>query len=170
MFKRFMCIMTTLALSLNLAVSFTPKLTSTASASRRLQLSQSRAEGDLNDFHCNKKQHSRRHAITTAIIYFSAIAPTVQAKVIGSGRCANGEGEGCDNLAEGNAYIQSLQKKSMENKEENQRVSLLLHCFYYIFKGNSEPHDLLLKFTRRDLTGSTLLILHEELPRCICCI
>mmetsp|Transcript_1912 Transcript_1912/g.4161 ORF Transcript_1912/g.4161 Transcript_1912/m.4161 type:complete len:141 (+) Transcript_1912:123-545(+) len=38
------------------------------------------------------------------------------------GKCANGEGEGCDSLAGGNEFIRSLQKKSSENREANQRV------------------------------------------------
>lgn len=40
------------------------------------------------------------------------------------GKCANGEGEGCDSLAEDNDLIRSLQKKSSENREENQREAL----------------------------------------------
>ena len=69
------------------------------------------------------KQGTRRHALFTAILSISTVASEAQAEVIGAGRCANGEGEGCDSLADGNAYIQSLQRKSSENKEENQRVS-----------------------------------------------
>mmetsp|Transcript_1913 Transcript_1913/g.4163 ORF Transcript_1913/g.4163 Transcript_1913/m.4163 type:complete len:183 (+) Transcript_1913:123-671(+) len=40
------------------------------------------------------------------------------------GKCANGEGEGCDSLAGGNEFIRSLQKKSSENREANQREAL----------------------------------------------
>ena len=68
------------------------------------------------------KQGTRRHALLTAFLSISTITSAAQAEVIGAGRCANGEGEGCDSLAEGNAYIQSLQRKSSENKAENQRV------------------------------------------------
>ena len=38
------------------------------------------------------------------------------------GKCANGEGEGCDSLADNNELIRSLQKKSAANRESNQRV------------------------------------------------
>lgn len=49
---------------------------------------------------------------------------TASASVIRSpGKCANGEGEGCDSLAEDNELIKSLQKKSSENREANQKVS-----------------------------------------------
>ena len=44
------------------------------------------------------------------------------ADVIHSAGCANGEGDACADLAEGNEFIQSLQKKSAQNKEANQRV------------------------------------------------
>ena len=44
------------------------------------------------------------------------------ADVIRSAGCANGEGDACADLAEGNEFIQSLQKKSAQNKEANQRV------------------------------------------------
>lgn len=79
----------------------------------------------------NKRQTSRREALTAALITFTTFASSAQAAVIGAGRCANGEGDGCDSLAEGNAYIQSLQKKSLENKEENQRVRLLMSWILY---------------------------------------
>lgn len=109
MFKQFLRIIIAVALSSNLAISFTPISSYTARISRQLQLSQSKAVGDvdvnscLHDFNCNNKQHTRRRAITTAIMSLtSTVTSTAQAKVIGSGRCANGEGEGCDDLAEGN--------------------------------------------------------------------
>ena len=38
------------------------------------------------------------------------------------GRCANGEGDGCADLAGDNELIKSLQQKSSENREANQRV------------------------------------------------
>ncbi len=38
------------------------------------------------------------------------------------GKCANGEGEGCDSLAGENEFIRSLQRRSSENREANQRV------------------------------------------------
>mmetsp|Transcript_20436 Transcript_20436/g.37518 ORF Transcript_20436/g.37518 Transcript_20436/m.37518 type:complete len:184 (+) Transcript_20436:50-601(+) len=59
------------------------------------------------------------------IISTAAAAAPANADVIRSpGKCANGEGEGCDSLAEDNELIQSLQKKSSENREANQREAL----------------------------------------------
>lgn len=115
----------------------------------------------------NKRQTSRREALTAALITFTTFASSAQAAVIGAGRCANGEGDGCDSLAEGNAYIQSLQKKSLENKEENKRVRLVhvLDLVYY-----SATLTNTFSFPSVLLTGGTVLILHEKLPGCICCI
>ena len=36
--------------------------------------------------------------------------------------CTQGIGEGCADLAEGNALIQALQEKSAANKERNEKV------------------------------------------------
>ncbi|KAL3804584.1 hypothetical protein ACHAWO_012259 [Cyclotella atomus] len=72
----------------------------------------------------DKRQTTRREALSAALVTLTTFTSSAQAAVIGAGRCANGEGDGCDSLAEGNAYIQSLQKKSLENKEENQREAL----------------------------------------------
>jgi hypothetical protein len=44
--------------------------------------------------------------------------------VLGSGRCASGEGEGCTDLAEGNDYIRSLQIKSAANKDMYAQVCI----------------------------------------------
>ncbi len=52
----------------------------------------------------------------------TASTTAANADVIRSAGCANGEGEACADLAEGNEFIQSLQKKSAQNKEANQRV------------------------------------------------
>ena len=42
--------------------------------------------------------------------------------VISSKYCAYGEGDGCDDLAEGNAYIKELQQRSAAKKEVIQKV------------------------------------------------
>jgi hypothetical protein len=52
----------------------------------------------------------------------AAIAPADADVLRSPGRCANGEGGGCDALSDGNEYIKSLQSKSRENREANQRV------------------------------------------------
>ncbi|EED88065.1 predicted protein [Thalassiosira pseudonana CCMP1335] len=74
---------------------------------------------------------NRRNALKrTANIFLSistasiAVTPANADVIRSPGRCANGEGDGCDSLAEGNAFIESLQKKSLENKEENQKEAL----------------------------------------------
>ena len=66
-------------------------------------------------------------------IISTAAADPANADVIRSpGKCANGEGEGCDSLAEDNELIQSLQKKSSENREANQRVGIIKGDFGFI--------------------------------------
>lgn len=52
----------------------------------------------------------------------TASTTAANADVIRSAGCANGEGDACADLADGNEFIQSLQKKSAQNKEANQRV------------------------------------------------
>ncbi|KAL7517319.1 hypothetical protein ACHAWX_002249, partial [Stephanocyclus meneghinianus] len=83
--------------------------------------------------HIDNKSRSvttRRAAIqrTVALMTMLSASRAANADVIRSpGRCANGEGAGCDSLAEGNEFIQSLQRKSLENKEENQREALYVY-------------------------------------------
>jgi len=60
-------------------------------------------------------------------IGITSISSPVNADVISGARCANGEGDGCDSLAEDNELILSLQKKSSENREKNERVSMLAY-------------------------------------------
>ena len=60
-----------------------------------------------------------------------------KADVLRSDQCANGEGDGCDGLAEGNEFIKSLQIRSSANKEANQRVSYSMVILALI-------HDILL--------------------------
>ena len=77
-----------------------------------------------------KSTWNRREAIQqtqAAVLSLLSTAPLV-ANAIPSPYCANGEGSDCDRLAEGNEYIKSLQQRSIENKEANQRESL--NAFY----------------------------------------
>ena len=62
-------------------------------------------------------------------IGITSISSPANADVIRGARCANGNGDGCDSLAEDNEFIQSLQKKSSENREKNERVSESMHIF-----------------------------------------
>ena len=65
----------------------------------------------------------------SSTILISSSTTEASATVIRSpGKCANGEGEGCDSLAEDNELIKSLQKKSSENREANQKVSDISRC------------------------------------------
>jgi hypothetical protein len=47
--------------------------------------------------------------------------PQEASAIISSKYCAYGEGDGCDDLAEGNEYIKQLQARSAANKESIQR-------------------------------------------------
>lgn len=74
-----------------------------------------------------KAAASRRDVLTTTAACLSILLPLspANADVIRSpGKCANGEGDGCDSLAEDNELIRSLQKKSSDNREANQRVGM----------------------------------------------
>lgn len=124
MIKLVSTLMLTLA-SLQSSVAFAPSPNTARSTAHELQPS------PFDDQDTTHVATSRRHVLTTAVITIgTAFSSAANADVIGAGRCANGEGDGCDSLAGGNAYIQSLQKKSSENKEENQRVSLYLIICY----------------------------------------
>lgn len=57
-----------------------------------------------------------------AIVSSGAADPANAAVIRSPGKCANGEGDGCDSLAEDNDLIRSLQQKSSDNREANQRV------------------------------------------------
>ncbi len=76
----------------------------------------------------NNPLQSRRNmlvatAATTNLAFLSSpFASSANAAVLRSAGCVYGEGEACADLAEGNEFILSLQKKSAENKEANQRV------------------------------------------------
>ena len=61
-------------------------------------------------------------------IGITSISSPANADIISGARCANGQGDGCDSLAEDNEFIQALQKKSSENREKNERVSM--HIFF----------------------------------------
>jgi hypothetical protein len=61
--------------------------------------------------------------------------------VISSRYCAYGQGEGCEDLAEGNAFIRQLQEKSSANKETIQSVrSINTHAVISRTTSNSH-HD-----------------------------
>ena len=64
-------------------------------------------------------------ATTTAVVVTTVVTPFDEAHaidgVISSKYCAYGQGEDCEDLAEGNTYIQELQRKSAANKDVNVR-------------------------------------------------
>lgn len=54
----------------------------------------------------------------------TATTTTNEIKVIRSKKCYQGQGDGCMELAQENALIQSLQQKSQENQKRNEEESL----------------------------------------------
>ena len=54
------------------------------------------------------------------------ISPQKAQAVISKELCASGQGSGCEDLAEGNEFIKSLQQKSAANAEMYARVSSAL--------------------------------------------
>eukprot|EP00986_Skeletonema_menzelii_P017797 scaffold22117_cov114-Skeletonema_menzelii.AAC.1 len=81
-----------------------------------------------DSFASNTNNHplrSRRNMLAVAatnLAFLSSYASSANAAVLRSAGCVYGEGEACADLAEGNEFIQNLQKKSAQNKEANQRV------------------------------------------------
>jgi len=60
---------------------------------------------------------------TVVIVSGASLFPPSDAQaVISKQLCASGQGEGCNDLAEGNEFIKSLQQKSAENAEVYARV------------------------------------------------
>lgn len=120
--------------TLSQAEAYGPPSISTSRTTHKLKPSPTFSTEDTTDVHQlayprgKQLQSTRREAMTAALVALTTFASSARADVIGAGRCANGEGDGCDSLAEGNAFIQRLQKKSLENKEENQRVSIYCNC------------------------------------------
>ena len=87
-----------------------------------------KGQNSSND-HFNRRDILTRSlsAIVTTSIAF--IPNASNAAVLQSGSCASGEGEACDQLADGNEFIRSLQKKSAENREKNEQVSSFTSIF-----------------------------------------
>ncbi|EJK46927.1 hypothetical protein THAOC_34382 [Thalassiosira oceanica] len=69
----------------------------------------------------NRKSTRRDVIHQTQTVVLSFMAPLVANF---RHRTANGEGSDCERLAGGNEYIKSLQRRSIENKEANERESL----------------------------------------------
>lgn len=61
-------------------------------------------------------------SVATGCLASLAIAPANADVLRSPGPCANGEGGGCDALSDENEYIKSLQSRSRDNREANQRV------------------------------------------------
>ena len=73
----------------------------------------------------NNAQSNRRNflAFVTGSVTASALVTENPANaIISSKYCAYGSGEGCEDLAEGNEFIQQLQARSAANKEKNESV------------------------------------------------
>jgi hypothetical protein len=65
--------------------------------------------------------------IVPATAFLTAPISPAEAAVLQSGACASGEGDGCDNLSEGNEFIKNLQMKSAEKREQYAQVRKELH-------------------------------------------
>lgn len=61
-------------------------------------------------------------SVATGCLASLATAPANADVLRSPGPCANGEGGGCDALSDENEYIKSLQSRSRDNREANQRV------------------------------------------------
>jgi hypothetical protein len=81
---------------------------------------------DNNSFLQSRRNILLNVASNVALLSVVCTSSTTAANadVIRSAGCANGEGDACADLADGNEFIQSLQKKSAQNKEANQREAL----------------------------------------------
>lgn len=82
-------------------------------------------DSDTSNTNNNNPLHNRRNMLglaVTNLAFLSSYASSANAAVLRSAGCVYGEGEACADLAEGNEFIQNLQKKSAQNKEVNQRV------------------------------------------------
>lgn len=90
------------------------------------------ANASPNTENLKDESMSRRNVLKNSI--FTPIAMTslssllmenANAAVLQSGPCASGQGDACEDLAEGNEFIRSLQKKSSENRARNEQVSFI---------------------------------------------
>jgi hypothetical protein len=70
----------------------------------------------------NRRDYLAGLLTATTAAWVTASAPANA--VLGSGACASGVGEGCEDRSEGNAYIVSLQEKSAVNKDMYAQVRM----------------------------------------------
>jgi len=104
------------------------------------------------------------HSLNAILAASAALAPrTANAVVVQSGPCASGEGAACENLADGNEFILSLQKKSATNREKNEKVS---YSYTLWFKCESfcVGFCILIPFLFLSTSGSLTCLQYEELP------
>jgi len=109
---------------------------------------------------------TRRDVLKQTGFAFLAIsiagATPANADIIRSpGKCANGEGDGCDILSEENEFIKRLQEKSSENRVANQRESL--NAFY--MKNYPGVFDVDGKKMVMNVDGSFALYSSEEVSK-----
>ncbi len=84
-------------------------------------------DSDVSNTNNSNPLHNRRNILSLALtnlafLSSSCTSSSANAAVLRSAGCVYGEGEACADLAEGNEFIQNLQRKSAQNKEANQRV------------------------------------------------
>jgi hypothetical protein len=118
----------------------------------------------------------RASTMMTVVASSLSTQPCVAA-VLSSKYCASGVGEGCEDLAAGNALIKKLQEKSAANREEYARVSSTGSdysspiCFLVRLSYLAERFRYSLSFLLviLSLPGILKCLLHEELPGLFCC-
>ena len=83
----------------------------------------------ISQVSCYNTKPVDRRTFARNVGFLVAGAPLQNANaVLSSGSCAQGVGEGCEDRAEGNEYIKSLQQKSAANREANTKEAL--NSFY----------------------------------------
>jgi len=90
--------------------------------------------------------------------------PNESKAVIESKVCTAGVGDGCDDLAEGNEFIKSLQRKSAENREANLKDATLAYQiknYPDVFASLSPPKFMVMK---ADGSGFLLMTAEELEP------
>ncbi len=119
----------TMMLRLLLIIALATSLTAAFNANAHPRRSAAKSTGADADAPSTRrdilKQTTTSLGILTLLSTTTKPAPTNAAVIRAPGKCANGEGDGCDSLAEDNEFIKSLQKQSSDNREANQRVGTI---------------------------------------------
>lgn len=108
------------------------------------------------------KPVDRRSLVQNVAFLVGAATPLQANAVIGTFTgCAQGVGEGCADLAEGNDFIKSLQEKSAANREANTREAL--NSFYQ--RNYPDYFDSINKTMVKKPDGTFAVFSREELEQ-----